>query len=158
MPRGDHLLTTETFLPRPREEVFAFFAAAENLERITPAELRFEILTALPLRLEAGTLIEYRLRLFGVPFSWLTRISRWEPGERFVDEQVKGPYTKWVHTHTFQEAEGGTWVGDEVRYRLPLFPFGEIAYPLVRLQLKRIFEYRARRLREILGHGGEPSA
>jgi ligand-binding SRPBCC domain-containing protein len=148
---GEHVLTTQTFVPRPRMEVFSFFAAAENLERITPPELRFRIVTPLPVRMEAGTRIEYRLGLFGVAFRWRTLISRWEPGSCFVDEQLEGPYAKWVHTHTFRDAEGGTLVDDEVRYRLPLFPLGEAAYPLVRLQLGRIFAYRARRLRELLG-------
>lgn len=151
--RGVHVLALETFVPRPRREVFAFFAAAENLERITPPELRFRIATAPPIRMAEGTLIDYRLRLFGVPFAWRTRIARWEPESRFVDEQLAGPYASWVHTHAFRPARGGTLMTDEVRYRLPLFPAGELAYPLVRLQLARIFAYRARRIRELLGGG-----
>lgn len=151
MTRRDHLLHAEILIPRPRAEVFDFFAAAENLERITPPELGFEITTPLPISMGAGALIDYRLRLFGIPFRWRTRISRWEPASAFVDEQISGPYDLWVHTHTFRDATGGTLVGDEVRYRLPFFPFGEIAYPLVRLQVRRIFDYRARRLRELLG-------
>ncbi|MBW3628772.1 MAG: SRPBCC family protein [Gemmatimonadetes bacterium] len=151
MLRREHILTTQILIPRPREEVFEFFAAAENLQRITPPELGFEITTALPISMGAGALIDYRLRLLGVPFRWRTRIARWEPGNAFVDEQISGPYALWVHTHTFRDAQGGTLVRDEVRYRLPGFPFGEVAYPLVRLQVGRIFDYRARRLRELLG-------
>jgi len=147
----DHVFRAETFVPRPRRETFAFFAAAENLELITPPELRFEIGSALPIAMAAGTRIEYRLRLFGVPFSWTTLISRWEPDACFVDEQLRGPYARWVHTHTFVEADGGTRVTDEVRYRLRLHPLGEVAYPLVRRQLARIFSYRQRRLKELLG-------
>ena len=148
---GEHVLVTEMFVPRPRLEVFDFFAAAENLERITPPELNFEIVTPAPIRLGPGALIDYRLRLFGLRFLWRTLISRWEPGVAFVDEQVEGPYASWVHTHSFRDAGGGTLVHDHVRYRLPLFPFGELAYPVVRLQLRRIFSYRARRLRETFG-------
>jgi ligand-binding SRPBCC domain-containing protein len=148
---GEHTLATEMFVPRPRLEVFQFFAAAENLERITPPELNFEIVTPAPIRLAAGTVIDYRLRLFGLCFLWRTLISRWEPGDLFVDEQVKGPYASWVHTHSFRDAGNGTMVHDHVRYRLPLFPVGELAYPIVRLQLKRIFAYRAMRLRETFG-------
>lgn len=153
-PKGEHVLQTEAFISRPRIEVFDFFADANNLERITPPELGFRIRTPLPIRMESGARIEYRLHLFGIPFLWLTRISYWEPGTCFVDEQLKGPYAQWVHVHRFEDAEGGTLVTDEVRYRLPLFPLGEVAYPLVRLQLRRIFGYRARRLVELLGGGG----
>jgi len=147
---GEHLLKTSTFIPRPRREVFAFFAAAENLERITPPELRFHILSPLPVPIGAGALIDYQLRLFGIPFRWKTLISQWEPDCSFVDEQVTGPYAKWVHTHAFHQESGGTLVTDEIRYRLPLFPLGEIAYPLVRVQLQRVFAYRARRLKNLL--------
>ena len=153
MPVGEHILRTETFVPLPREETFRFFATAENLEEITPPELRFEIATPLPIRMVEGAEIEYRLRLFGLSFSWLTVISRWQPGICFVDEQVKGPYALWVHTHSFEDAPGGTRVRDEVRYRLPLFPFGELALPLVRQQLRRIFGFRAQRLEQLLGAG-----
>jgi ligand-binding SRPBCC domain-containing protein len=157
MPLGEHLLTRETLIPRPRTQVFDFFADAENLERITPPELNFQIQSPLPIRMGAGALIEYRLRLFGLRFRWKTRISHWDPGVSFVDEQLQGPYALWVHTHRFRDVGRGTLVTDEVRYRLPLFPAGEIAYPLVRLQLRRIFNFRARRLHELLGSGAGPT-
>lgn len=149
--RGDHILRTEIVLPRPRDEVFAFFSAAENLGRITPPELSFRILTPLPVAMREGALIEYRLGLFGLSFTWRTLISRWDPPYAFTDEQLKGPYHTWVHTHRFDEVPGGTRVSDEVRYRLPLYPLGEAAFPIVRLQLARIFGYRTRRLQELLG-------
>jgi ligand-binding SRPBCC domain-containing protein len=145
-----HRLVRETFIPRPRSEVFAFFSDAANLERITPRELGFEILTPGPVVMAAGTRIEYRIRLFGIPFRWQTLISRWVPETLFVDEQIKGPYAVWIHTHSFEDHEGGTLMRDEVRYRLPLFPLGEIAYPLIRLQLGRIFDFRERALRGLL--------
>ena len=154
MPMSLHTLRAETFLPLPRDEVFAFFAAAENLERITPPELGFEIVTPAPFRMEEGALIEYRLRLFRISFRWRTIISRWDPPNSFVDEQLSGPYREWIHTHDFREVEGGTIVTDEVRYRLPFFPLGEIGYPLVALQLGRIFRFRRRRMAEILAGGG----
>jgi ligand-binding SRPBCC domain-containing protein len=151
MAHGEHVLSIRGFVPRPRGEVFAFFAAAENLERITPAQLRFEMITPVPIEMHAGTLIEYRLRLFGVPIYWKTRIAVWNPDTQFVDEQLKGPYAQWIHTHSFRDVEGGTEVADTVRYRLPLFPFGEAALPLVRMQLNRIFAYRTQRIDELLG-------
>lgn len=144
----DHIISTEQLIPRPRREVFTFFAEAENLERITPPALRFEIVSTVPIEMGEGTLIDYRLHLLGVPFRWKTVILQWEPGVRFVDEQLKGPYSRWVHEHTFRDADGGTIVSDTVHYRLPLYPLGEIAYPLVRWQLERIFAFRHRRISE----------
>lgn len=150
-----HRLHTTTHLPLPRAEVFAFFADAENLERITPPELAFEIVTPRPIDIGEGALIDYRLGLFGVRFGWRTEIVSWEPPYRFVDQQVEGPYRLWHHTHTFTDAAGpdgrpGTRMDDEVRYQLPVSPLGEVAFPLVRLQLARIFGYRQRAIREIL--------
>ena len=145
-----HILRTSQQLPLDREEVFAFFAEAGNLERITPPELQFHIITPPPIIMQVGTLIEYRLRLIGVPFNWLTRICRWNPPHEFVDEQLRGPYRMWVHTHRFWPEDGATRMEDEVRYRLPFFPVGETAYPLVKLQLRRIFAFRRQAIARLL--------
>ena len=99
---GHHVLRREQRLPAPPTEVFPFFADAGNLEAITPAWLRFAIVPPPPADVRAGALIEYRLRLHGIPVSWLTRIEEWVPGERFVDVQLRGPYALWHHTHEFE--------------------------------------------------------
>jgi ligand-binding SRPBCC domain-containing protein len=140
-------------LPLPLAEVFPFFADAANLEQITPPELRFHIINPQPVLMQEGSLIEYRLRLFGVPFTWLAKITKWEPPHEFVDEQLRGPYKQWVHTHRFREQDAGTVIDDEVTYQLPLFPVGEVAFPFVRWQLGRVFAFREQAIRRMLLQG-----
>ena len=145
-----HRLERQQFVPRPRDEVFAFFAEAQNLEMLTPAFLNFRILTPLPLDMRSGALIDYRIRLGGVPMHWRTRIESFEPSWRFVDVQLAGPYRYWRHLHEFEDAPGGTRVIDRVTYALPFGLLGVLAHRLfVRHTLERIFAYRQRRLAEI---------
>jgi ligand-binding SRPBCC domain-containing protein len=152
-----HRLVRSAWLPRPRPELFAFFSDPTNLQGITPPELHFRITTPFPIACRAGTTMEYRLALFGVPIHWRTLITVWRPGERFVDEQIEGPYRLWVHTHRFRDERGGTRVEDEVRYRLPIAPLGELAWPVIALQLRRIFDYRARAVLEVFGRPPRPA-
>jgi ligand-binding SRPBCC domain-containing protein len=137
-----HTLERQQFLPMPVGAVFAFFADAHNLERITPGLLCFEVVTSGPIDMGVGTQIEYRLRLHGVRLRWLTRIEAWEPGVRFVDSQIAGPFCLWRHIHSFEQRRGGTLMRDVVRYALPAWPLGELAEPLVRRDLVRIFDHR----------------
>lgn len=133
-------LTTEQVLPRSLEEVFSFFSNAGNLDALTPPWLHFEILTPQPIEMKVGALIDYRLRLRGLPIRWQSEISDWSPPYQFVDEQRRGPYRLWHHTHTFAEVDGGTAVRDIVRYRVI---GGAIADALfVRRDLLKIFGYR----------------
>ena len=142
-------LRNEVWLPRPIGEVFEFFADAHNLETITPPMLRFEALTPAPIRMGAGTLIDYKLRLRGIPMRWRSEITAWEPPHRFVDEQRRGPYSMWVHEHTFEEKDGGTLARDIVEYAVP---GGALVNRLfVARDVRRIFEYRTERLLEELG-------
>lgn len=140
------------FIPRPRAQVFAFFSEPTNLERITPEFLRFRILTPRPIPMAPGTLIDYELRLWGVPVRWRTRIESFEPESRFTDVQLRGPYRSWHHTHEFAEVPGGTRVRDSVVYQLPLGPMGRLAHALlVRRSLERIFDHRRDAVAAILG-------
>lgn len=146
-----HVLTASQRIERPLAEVFDFFSRAENLGAITPPELQFRIDTPLPIAMRPGTLIDYTIRLHGIPMRWRTLISVWEPPHRFVDEQLKGPYAEWIHTHTFRaDGPGATVMEDEVRYRLPFGVLGKLALPLVRRQVEGIFAFRRREVERLL--------
>ncbi len=139
-------------VPRPIDEVFPFFADAANLERLTPPLVGFTILTPPPIVMKAGTLIDYRIRVNGIPLRWRTLIESFDPPHSFVDTQLRGPYAHWHHTHTFREVPGGTELGDRVEYALPLGPLGKIAHALfVKRQLRTIFDYRSQVMRELFG-------
>jgi len=139
-----HVLERRQRVQVPIDEAFAFYGDARNLERITPPLLGFELTTPGPIEMGVGTLIDYRLRLHQVPVRWRTRIEAWEPPRRFVDAQIKGPYSLWEHTHTFEEdGPGATIIEDRVRYSIPFGPLGEFANRvLVRRDLRQIFDYR----------------
>ena len=138
-------------LPLPRERVFEFFSDAGNLEKITPPELHFHIITPQPLKLEAGSLIEYDLKIRGFLIHWRTLISKWDPPFEFIDEQIRGPYKQWIHQHLFRELpDGSTSIEDVVHYRLPLEPLGDLLHFMVRGELDRIFDFRQKAVREIL--------
>ena len=146
------ILRREQRLEGAPQEVFAFFASARNLEALTPPLLRFRVVTPEPIAMGTGTLIRYRLRVRGVPVGWLTEITCWEPPHRFVDEQRKGPYALWHHTHTFEPLDdGGTLMRDVVRYRIGCGPLGRLAdRRVVRRDLDAIFDFRAERIPALL--------
>jgi len=147
-----HTLRREQRLPRPIDEVFAFFGDARNLEAITPPLLRFRVLTPDPIAMGPGALIRYRLRVRGLPVGWLTAIREWDPPHRFVDQQLRGPYALWHHTHSFEpDGEDATIMRDEVRYALPFGILGELARRLfVGRDVEAIFDFRAKRILELL--------
>lgn len=146
-----HRLTSSQLVPRPRDEVFAFFSRPANLARITPPDMGFDIRSS-DMGMRAGLGIEYRIRpLLGIPVTWRTRIERYDPPEGFVDVQEAGPYRRWEHRHTFLDDPAGTLVQDEVTYELPLGPIGDLAHdPIVRPRLETIFGHRARTVAGVL--------
>ena len=146
-------LRRETIVPLGLDETFAFFADAGNLERLTPPWLNFKILTPRPIRMKEGTLIDYRIVLYGIPIPWRTRIDVWEPGVRFVDRQLSGPYRWWHHEHRFEAVEGGTRVIDHVEY-LPRMRW--VSSALVRRDVERIFAYRQEALPALLEAAAAP--
>lgn len=150
LERADSLNRTQ-WVPTPISEVFPFFADAHNLQLLTPPWLRFRILTA-AIEMRPGALIDYQLRLHGIPLGWRTIITDWEPGIRFVDEQLHGPYRLWRHEHRFAPHEGGTLLSDEVRYLAPGGPLAPLVHRLfVRPDLERIFDYRRQIIAERFG-------
>jgi ligand-binding SRPBCC domain-containing protein len=137
-------LERSQLIPRPRQEVFAFFSDAANLARITPSFVGFRILTPGPLVIRAGTVIDYQIRLYGFPIRWRTLIESFEPGVAFTDIQVRGPYRTWRHRHSFADAPGGTRMDDTIDYELPLGPMGALVRRMfVARSLQRIFDFRA---------------
>ncbi len=147
-----HQLVREQRIPRPLPEVFDFFSRAENLEALTPRFLKFRYITPLPIEMKVGARIEYALSLFGIPIRWRTRITSWEPGRRFVDEQESGPYALWRHEHTFEAAGGSTIMRDVVTYREPFGPLGAVAHVIfVARTLERIFDFRRDATARLLG-------
>ncbi len=144
-----HTFEAELWLPRSPEELFLFFSNASNLEQITPDWLNFRMLTRADLKIGEGSLIDYRLRVHGFPIRWRTRINAWEPPHRFVDEQVRGPYRRWVHEHTFISEKGGTRMRDRVNYAVP---FDVVVHHLFVLRdIKEIFRFRSEVLRRRFG-------
>lgn len=140
-----HILRREQWVKTPLEEVFAFFARPENLAEITPGSMGFCILTPSPIEMKEGALIDYTIGLLpGLRMHWRTLITSYRPPHRFVDEQLKGPYTFWHHTHSFEARDGGTLLRDEVRYVLPFGPLGRLLHRLmIRRRLEEIFDHRA---------------
>ena len=140
-------LRMDTIVPVPRAQAFAFFADAANLERLTPPWINFRILTPRPIAMQAGAVIDYSIALYGLPMPWRTRIDVWEPGVRFVDRQVAGPYRWWRHEHLFEVVDGGTRIIDQVEYAPRA---AMITSRLVQRDVGRIFAFRQGVLAELL--------
>ncbi|MFT5123026.1 MAG: ligand-binding SRPBCC domain-containing protein [Kiritimatiellia bacterium] len=145
---SEYELHTEQWLPRPLTEVFEFFSQAANLEAITPPWMQFHIVDP-SVKMRQGIHIEYKLRIKGIPVRWVSEIPVWEPPHRFVDNQVKGPYQRWYHTHTFAEKDGGTLVTDHIAYTVPGGAL--INRWFVEPDVRKIFTYRREALTRRFG-------
>ncbi|MBI1729205.1 SRPBCC family protein [Candidatus Acetothermia bacterium] len=143
-------LHMEQRLPASASEIFRFFSDAHNLETLTPRWLGFRVLTPSPIVLQKGAVIDYRLKLHGIPLRWQSEITAWEPPYRFVDEQRKGPYRLWIHTHTFESQKGGTLTRDDVEYAV--HGGSLIQRWFVQPDLRRLFAHRQQQLTKIFGN------
>jgi len=142
----------ETHIPQPLESVFHFFGNAENLNRLTPPHLDFEILTPLPIQMAKGTLIDYQLKIYKIPVKWKTEIIAWKPPHRFIDSQLKGPYRKWIHEHKFEAVGNETKMTDTVEYAIPGWIFSNIINNIfVKKDILKIFKFREEKLITIFG-------
>ncbi|HXA02067.1 MAG TPA: SRPBCC family protein [Cytophagaceae bacterium] len=147
------ILERTTIINRPCPEVFDFFSKAENLHKITPPDLSFKIIAGDSIEMKKGTLINYHIKISGISLEWQTLISEWNPPHSFADTQVKGPYAKWVHTHSFHEENNRTTMHDRVEYRSPGWIFEPLLeYLIVRKKLKSIFDYRQKRCEILFNH------
>ena len=133
------------------ENVFDFFSKPENLKTITPEKLSFNILTPIPINMDKGTVIDNTIRLFGVRVHWRTLITKYNPPYEFVDEQIKGPYNFWHHTHKFKKVDGGVEISDKVIYSIPMGVFGSVLHFLwIKRDLEKIFTHRRKVIEDIL--------
>jgi len=157
---ADHVLEMRFWLSHPRARVFELFADPRHLALVQPESGRLRWLAPPPGRLEAGSVLDFSVRILGVPRRWRVIIREWDPPYRFVDAQLWGPFARWEHRHRFLEGperEGapgpeGTWVEDRLTYRLPAGPLGRVADALFAgRRIARLLALRERRVRELLG-------
>ena len=145
-----HLAVRKTLIKKNISEVFDFFSKAENLDRLTPSHLGFKIITKLPVEMKVGTLIDYKIKLNGIPFRWQSVISKWEPPYLFEDKQLKGPYKIWIHEHKFEDKGDSTLMTDTVHYLSPGGIFEFIPHNLiVKRKLEEILDFREKTLKSI---------
>ena len=138
------------FIDKPLDVVFSFFAKPENLRRITPSTLDFQILTPTPISMVEGTVIDYNIKVMGIRVHWRTLITSYNPPTQFVDEQTKGPYLLWIHTHTFKIKDEGVEIHDCIEYSIPLGLLGRFVHFLwIKRKLDQIFDFRRRKIEEI---------
>ena len=151
-----HKMITEQWVSQPIDRVFDFFSNPMNLEILTPDFLHFQVLQCSHTKVQEGTVIDYQLKLHGITFKWRSQISDWVSGKRFSDQQVKGPYAFWHHTHEFYESKGGTLIRDHVVYKLPGgVPGDSLAHAYVKRDLEKIFIFRREQIESLLSRNSK---
>jgi ligand-binding SRPBCC domain-containing protein len=139
-------LHREQTVPLPIGDAFRFFEDPQNLKLLTPDWVRLRI-TDRPVALRAGAEISYSIRWMGLPLRWRTRFAQYDPPHGFTDAQLRGPFKKWEHTHTFVPEGESTRIVDDLEYELPFGALGEIvAGSLIRRQLEALFDYRRKQI------------
>ena len=148
-----HSLTRIQRLPITVGDAWEFFSSPANLQKITPPDMGFHILTSLPENMYPGMIISYTVKpLFGISVKWVTEITHIQEPSYFIDTQLSGPYKIWHHQHFFKEIEGGVEMKDIVHYELPAGPLGRIVHALlVRKKVQEIFDFRKKVLEEKFG-------
>lgn len=143
-------MDTKQWINLPSKKVWDFFSDEKNLEKITPEFLNFKVDSITTDKVTAGSIIDYSLKLHGIPLRWRSEITDYEEGKHFVDQQLKGPYAVWHHTHKFKPLAGGTLIEDHVKYRPPLGSLGAlVSMMFIRKDLTKIFNYRRSRVSDI---------
>jgi len=143
------------------EKTWDFFSSPENLDKLTPANMRFDILTKRPLpRMYEGQILEYKVRpVLGIPLYWRTKITEVRPMKFFIDNQTNGPYNLWRHKHTFEEHRDGVKMKDHVTYSLPMGILGSLVHKFyVQKRLEEIFDYRYKVVDQIFNQKIEVSS
>ena len=146
-----YTLKKEQIIPRNILDVFDFFSKPENLSVITPSKMGFKILTPSPIEMKEGALIDYTVKIIGLPIRWTTLITKYDPPNLFIDQQLKGPYSMWHHTHNFKKLnDKETLIEDIVVYSVPYSFIGGLIHSLyIKRDLEKIFSYRSKKIKEI---------
>ena len=146
-----YTLKKEQIIPRNILDVFNFFSKPENLSVITPSKMGFKILTPSPIEMKEGALIDYTVKIIGLPIRWTTLITKYDPPNLFIDQQLKGPYSMWHHTHNFKKLnDNETLIEDIVIYSVPYSFIGGLIHSLyIKRDLEKIFSYRSKKIKEI---------
>jgi uncharacterized protein (TIGR01777 family) len=148
--KGEQVLKRYQWVSKGPDEVFSFFSDETNLEEITPNYLNFKVVKKSTPELTEGTLIDYKLKVRGLPMKWRSRINSFVTQKSFVDEQIHGPYSKWHHTHEFFPLSKGTLMKDNIIYKVPMGPFGHILSKLfINRDLNNIFKFRRTKINQL---------